>query len=156
MERLAAEGVDFVVIGGIAGSAHGSAYVTADLDIVYCQEPENAERLVNVLRDIHATLRGAPADVPFLLEAKTLLAGANFTFDTDFGSFDVLAHAEGAAPPYDDLRRRAQLMDVGGAEVAIASLDDLIAMKEGSGRTKDKLMASEYRVLADEIRATQR
>ena len=32
--------------------------------------------------------------------------------------------------------------------VLAASLDHLIAMKDASGRTKDKLMATEYRVLS--------
>jgi hypothetical protein len=67
LEALSAGGVDFVVIGGVAGGAHGSAYPTYDLDV--------------------------------------------------------------------------------------ASLDHLIAMKQASGRTKDKLMATEYRVLSDELRA---
>ena len=34
--------------------------------------------------------------------------------------------------------------------------NDLIAMKEAAGRNKDKLMATEYRTLADEIRRTLR
>ena len=32
LERLADAGVDFVVIGGVAGGAHGSSYPTYDLD----------------------------------------------------------------------------------------------------------------------------
>ena len=44
-------------------------------------------------------------------------------------------------------------MEVEGAPLLVASLDHLIAMKEASGRTKDKLMASEYRVLSDVLRA---
>lgn len=38
-----------------------------------------------------------------------------------------------------------------GVPVLVASLDDLIRMKEAGWRTKDLLMATEYRVLADEI-----
>jgi hypothetical protein len=36
--------VDFVVVGGIGGSARGSAYITQDLDIANAREPENLER----------------------------------------------------------------------------------------------------------------
>ena len=34
LRRLVEGGVEFVVIGGFAATAHGSAHVTADLDIV--------------------------------------------------------------------------------------------------------------------------
>ena len=40
-----------------------------------------------------------------------------------------------------------------GHDAVFASLDHLIAMKEAAGPTKDKLMATEYRVLSDELRA---
>lgn len=32
---LTAAGVDFIVIGGVAGALHGSAFLTQDLDAVY-------------------------------------------------------------------------------------------------------------------------
>jgi hypothetical protein len=50
------------------------------------------------------------------------------------------------------LRDAAKVADIDGDGVRFASLDYLIAMKEASGRNKDKLMATEYRALADEIR----
>ncbi|MGH3031986.1 MAG: nucleotidyltransferase [Gaiellaceae bacterium] len=143
--------MDFVVIGGVAGGAHGSSYGTFDVDLAYARDPENLERIATVLRSIDATLRGAPPDLPFLLDAKTLQAGGNFTFLTSLGSVDLLAYPAGA-PPYEHLKAAAMIIDVRGLRVRVASLDHLIAMKEASGRTKDKLMATEYRVLADEIR----
>jgi len=149
---LARGDVDFVVIGGVAGGAYGSAYATGDLDVAYARERPNLERLASVLRELGATLRGAPRGVPFILDGKTLENGANFTFLTRHGSLDILADAAGA-PPYARLRADSTRTTVGGLEVRIASLDHLIAMKEAAGRPKDKLMATEYRVLSDVLRA---
>ena len=152
LERLAAADVDFVVIGGVAGGAHGSSFATFDVDLAYGRDAENLEKVAAVLKGLDARLRGAPPDVPFLLDAKTLAAGASFTFTTSLGSIDLLGDAAGS-PPYEQLRRAATVIDVRGHQVRIASLDHLIAMKEAAGRPKDKLMATEYRVLSDELRA---
>lgn len=151
LELLERHGVDFVVIGGLAGMLHGSSYPTFDLDVAYSRSPENLERLANALREAGATLRGAPKDVPFILDARTLAAGQNFTFDTAFGKFDILGDPQGA-PPYATLAKDSEPKQLEGFTVAAASIDHLIAMKESAGRTKDKLMATEYRGLADEIR----
>ncbi len=104
-----------------------------------------------MLTELGATLRGAPPDLPFPLDAKTLEEGANFTFSTRLGSADFLAFPTGA-PPYEKVRDDAETIEIGGHRVRVASLDHLIAMKEAAGRTKDKLMATEYRELADEQR----
>ncbi len=133
--------------------ARGSSYPTFDVDIAYARDRDNLGRLAAALRELGATLRGAPPDVPFLLDAETLARGAHFTFDTRHGSLDILDRPDGS-PPYDKLRTAAgEPIPIEGVRVIVASLDDLIAMKEASGRTKDKLMATEYRVLSDELRA---
>lgn len=154
ISRLAKAGVDFVIIGGVAGAIHGSAYGTYDLDIAYGRDPENLARLIAVLRDVGAKLRvaGGAEDLPFQLEVRTLEAGANFTFDTRFGSLDILEYMPGA-PRYEVLRRGATVIRVAEHDVRVAGLDHLIGMKEAAGRTKDKLHASEYRVISDLLRA---
>jgi hypothetical protein len=155
LELLAAANVDFVIIGGVAGGAHGSAYGTFDLDITYSREPDNLERLGDVLRSLDARLRGAPADIPFQLDARTVAAGGNFTFTTRLGMLDILAFPEGA-PPYEQLKAAAIQIDVRGYGVHVASIDHLIAMKEATGRPRDKLRALELRTLSDELRAPRR
>jgi len=149
--RLTDAEVDFVVVGGVAGGAHGSAYTTLDLDVAYGRTPENLRVLAALLRDVHATLRGAPPGLPFQLDERALAEGGNFTFDTDLGSLDILAFPSGA-PVYERLRDDAVEITIEGRSVRIASLDHLIAMKEAAGRTKDLLHASEYRVISDELR----
>lgn len=146
---LADREVDFVLIGGAAGVVQGSSYPTYDVDVAYARDRPNLERLAGALEAVGARLRGAPHDVPFILDAETLEKGGNFTFDTELGSLDILAYPEGS-PPYERLREEARVISLGGHDVRVASLDHLIRMKEAAGRTKDKLMATEYRVLADE------
>jgi len=145
--------VDFVLIGGLAGIIHGSSYPSYDVDVAYARDDDNLERLAAALRELRATLRGAPKDVPFQLDAKTLKNGAHFTFETEFGSLDILSDPDGA-PPYIRLREDAgEPVEFEGEWIRVATLDHLIAMKEASGRNKDKLMASESRVLSDGLRA---
>ncbi|HEY7732150.1 MAG TPA: hypothetical protein VH950_14810 [Gaiellaceae bacterium] len=153
LDALLAHDVDFVLIGGLAGIARGSSYPSYDVDVAYQRSRQNLERLATALRDLGATLRGAPNDLPFILDAKTLANGNHFTFDTPFGSLDILTDPDGA-PPYEELRRAAgPRLAVEGVALVVASLDHLIAMKEAAGRPKDLLMASEYRVISDELRA---
>ncbi|MGH2986713.1 MAG: hypothetical protein ACRDLO_08505 [Solirubrobacterales bacterium] len=148
---LVRHGVDFVVIGGQAGTAQGSSYPSYDLDVAYARGKDNLVRLVAALREIGVTLRGAPADLPFQLDERTLANGANFTFITEHGDFDVRADVAGIRS-YDGLGSEAEVKEISGYEVRIASIDHLIAMKRASNRTKDKLMLEEYIVIADEQR----
>jgi hypothetical protein len=62
LRRLVEGGVEFVVIGGFAATAHGSAHVTVDLDIVYGRTPDNIRRLADSLAPLQPYLRGAPLD----------------------------------------------------------------------------------------------
>ena len=152
LDALVRHDVDFVLIGGLAGTARGSAHVTYDVDVAYERSRPNLERLAAALSELGATLRGAPPGLPFVPDAETLAAGLNFTFDTRFGSLDVLGEPSGA-PRYNELRAGASAATTWGLTIQIASLDHLIAMKDAAGRDKDKLHASEYRLISDRLRA---
>src|SRR6266508_4092607 len=106
LDVLLAHEVDFVLIGGLAGMARGSSYPSYDVDIAYERGRENLERLAAALRDLGATIRGAPTDLPFQLDAETLEKGQHFTFATPFGSLDLLTDPDGA-PKYGELKRTA-------------------------------------------------
>lgn len=96
--------------------------------------------------------RGAPADLPFIADAETLHAGLNFTFETKFGSLDIVGEPAGA-PRYEVLRDSASAEAMWGLTIRVASFDHLIAMEEAVRRDKDKLHASEYRLISDLLRA---
>lgn len=137
LRALRSAGVEFVLIGGVAARLHGSPSLTRDVDICYSRASDNVERLASVLNALHARLRGVDDDAPFLLDARTLLAGANFTFTTDVGDLDLLALPAGVEG-YDELARSAESVDLGDISVLVSTLDDLIRMKTAAGRAKDR------------------
>lgn len=113
--------VAFVVIGGMAAVAQGSSYVTADLDICYQRQPRNYERLSRALQPFHPQLRGAPADLPFILDAATLKAGLNFTLTTDGGDLDLMGEVKGLGD-YEAVRAHAEEVEIYGYPVLVLTL----------------------------------
>ena len=149
-KALIDNGVDYVVIGGIGSALHGSTSVTQDLDICYRRGRDNLVRLAAALTGMQATLRGAPEQVPFILDAKTLSLGDNFTFNTMHGALDCLGHPAGSEG-YEELAARSVQVDLDGIVVRVASLDDLISMKMAAGRPKDRAEVEILAALRDEI-----
>ena len=146
LRRLVERGVDFVVIGGIASVLQGSARNTFDLDICFATDDANLVALGDVLTALSARLKGIDEDVPFVPDARTLRQVELLTLVTSLGELDALARPPGA-PPYAELRRNADRYGLGGFNVSVASVDDLIAMKLAAGRAKDLLDVEELEAI---------
>lgn len=139
------------MIGGLAAKAHGSPTLTVDIDICYARDRDNLERLAAVLGEMGTVLRGAPPDLPFHPDRRTLERGDSFTFTTDFGDLDILGTPSGTTG-FAELDANAEEADLGEhLVVRIASLDDLIRMKRAAGRQKDRIELEVLGALRDEI-----
>ncbi len=125
--------------------AHGSANVTFDIDVLYARDSENLRSLVEALAPLQPKLRNAPPDLPFHFDERTLQNALNLTLSTDLGALDILADAPGG--PIDGVFERSELKELFGIPVRVASIDDLIAMKEAAGRPKDIAHLYELRAL---------
>jgi hypothetical protein len=136
-EIFARHGVEYLVIGGQAEYLFGSPRVTYDVDFCYRRTAENLERVARALKEIKPTLRGAPPDLPFIIDSKSLALGSNFTFNTSRGSFDLLDWVEPIGD-YDALLQHAETYLLGNLTVRTISLDDLISAKDHIYRSKDK------------------
>jgi len=143
---LSEEQVDFVVIGAIAAILHGSAANTFDLDVAFATDTDNLARLGRVLAALDAKLRGVADDVPFVPDAATLRRVEVLTLSTTAGDFDVLARPKGITR-YATLRDRADVFDIDGARVRVASIEDLLVMKRAAGRDKDLGVIGELEAL---------
>jgi predicted nucleotidyltransferase len=148
LKRLVAADIRFVLVGGLAAVAHGSAYVTIDLDICYQRSPDNIKRLVSLLNKLHTSLRDAPKDLPFVLDEKTFSLGMNFTFDTDLGALDLLGEISGVGT-YPEVEKLSEPLDLFGFRVDILSLEGLIKSKQAAGRPKDEAVLKELRVIQE-------
>ena len=146
LQRLSGAGVDFVVVGGFAGVVHGVSLLTRDLDITYAGEQENLERLGGTLVELGARLRGVTEDVPFIPDGRRLRRTQILTLETPDGPLDLLLAPDGS-PSYEHLSQRALRVELEGATIKIASLEDLIAMKRAAGRPKDLLAVEELEAI---------
>ncbi len=135
-DALDAHDVEFVVIGAVAMVLHGSPRVTRDLDICYSRARPQLQHLAAALQPFRPTLRGAPDDLPFTLDAPTLASGLNFTLRTSAGDLDLLGEVLGIGN-YPAAKRLSVVLNVYGRDVRVLSLDGLERAKRAAGRLKD-------------------
>jgi hypothetical protein len=142
LEALAAERARHVIIGAVALIAHGGSRVTVDLDLCYDRAPENLEAIARAIGPLHPRLRGAPPELPFFFDARTLRSGLNFTLTTSAGDLDLLGEVTGVGG-YEQCMIGAIRVALFGIDVSIMSLDVLERAKRAAGRAKDLLDLAE-------------
>jgi predicted nucleotidyltransferase len=141
--------VRFILIGGGAAIAHGSAKATYDVDVVYARDAENIRFLVNALCPYQPYLRGAPLGLPFLWDEATVRAGLNFTLTTTLGDLDLLGEVTGGGT-YIQLLPFSQEIEAFGLKCRVVTLEKLIYLKRAAGRPKDLDAIAELQALLEE------
>jgi hypothetical protein len=128
--------VEFILVGGAAATAHGSARLTQDLDIVYRRTPSNMSRLVECLAPYSPYLRGAPPGLPFRFDVETMRGGLNFTLTTILGAIYLLGEITGGGD-YEDLLPHTIELKLFDVTCSCLGLRRLIEVKRAAGRPKD-------------------
>ena len=142
--------IDYVLVGGLAVALHGYQRVTMGVDVVLALDDANIGRFINcatranlapVLSLPIESLRDA-AIIDRWHREKGMLAFALRGPETMATAIDVLLRPVLA---FDRLRRNAVIKRVGPLSIPVASIDDLIVMKTGTGRSRDALDIEELR-----------
>ena len=154
LPTLVGAGVEFIIVGGVAGILHGSARATYDVDLVYSRNEQNIQRLASVLAPYNPYLRNAPLGLPFVWDTKTIRHGLNFTLTTTVGDIDLLGEVAGGET-YQTLLPRSFEVEAFMVRFKCIDLPTLIRIKEAAGRRKDLEAIAELRVLLEEIEKKQ-
>ncbi len=149
LAALVDAGVEFILVGGAAATAHGAARLTQDIDVVYERGRGNLARLVTALGDLEPYPRGAPPGLPFQFDERTLRNGGNFTLHTKLGDIDLLAEITGGGG-YAALLAETVVLQAFGREIRCLGLGKLIEVKRAAGRPKDFEAIAELEALLEE------
>jgi predicted nucleotidyltransferase len=146
LRSLVESNVRFVLIGGLAMIAQGTANLTRDVDCLYARDPENIARIVQALQASHPRLRTPHEPIPVLWDTDFFKNVLNVTLSTDFGPIDLLAEAPGVQS-FEEIWTQSQEMRLFGLPVRVASVEDLLRMKLATGRPKDREHAMQLQAL---------
>ncbi len=137
-------GVEHVIIGGVAVSAHGFVRPTKDIDIVPNPSIENLGRLAAALAELNAKNAEAgdfeDGEFPFdPTSVEDLSQGGNFRLVTDRGELDLMQWVAGvdAQDLYAELAAQAIEGTPSNVPIRVCGLAHLRAMKQAAGRPRD-------------------
>jgi predicted nucleotidyltransferase len=143
LRKLSSSGSRFVVVGGVAASLYGSTRLTTDLDLVTTLDEGEWGTLVETLFSMGLRPRipetkeavCSSANIRRWIDEKGMLA---LSFRSDDGSEEVDLIVS-LADQLEGFLERSTTLTWDGTQIAIAGLDDLIAMKTDAGRPQDLL-----------------
>ncbi len=132
MRALNERGVDYVLVGGAALNVHGLVRATRDIDLFIAPEPDNVERLREALRDVW--------DDPSIddISANDLCGdypAVRYGPPVGNVALDILTRL-GEATRYAELE--AQIVELDGVPVRVATPRTLVRMKRGTVRPIDQ------------------
>jgi hypothetical protein len=133
----------FVVVGGVAVVLHGHARFTKDLDLIIDFEPESARRAIAALVALGLS-PGVPVDPADFADAEIRRFWASergmrvFSLRDWDNPLHVVDLFVEHPSDFDSLWTRADVMQVAGGEIRVASIPDLLELKRAAGREQDQ------------------
>ena len=135
--------VDYLLVGGLAMNLHGVPRMTMDVDLVLVMNAANLDRFIACAGELELTPTAPvtlnslkdPEQRKIWREQKHMIAfGLQNTRARIPVMVDVLI-----APPLDVEQALARVVerDVDGLPIKLAAIDDMIALKQGTGRLQD-------------------
>jgi predicted nucleotidyltransferase len=127
---LAKANVDFAVVGGLAVALNGLVRATEDIDIIVADDPPNIRRLLDYLATWGEGWARELKAEEFIPQEGSIRVVEDFPLDIFTRMRDASIH---------DFRPRLRSIELDGQKIHYISARDLILLKQGSWREKDKI-----------------
>jgi hypothetical protein len=157
LAALADAGARFVVVGGVAVNLQGVPRFTADLDIAVAPEDGSLATTARVLHGLGLRNRlpvrdeelAQPGAVRAWIAERNLRA---FTFVDPVDPLREVDVVLDSPVSFEEMERTADRMAAGPLTLKVASIDVLIRMKTGTGRSQDASDIDALRRIAEVLR----
>ena len=127
---LAEARLEAILIGNAAAAIHGAPVTTVDFDFMFRATPVNLGKLKKFARRLEAVV----------LRPYYPASALYRVMNDDRGLQADFMPAIHGVRSFNSLRSRAEKIRLGGHDLWIASLTDIIASKRAAGRPRDKVV----------------
>jgi predicted nucleotidyltransferase len=140
--KLGEKQVKYLLIGGIAVNLYGVQRATGDIDLLLYMDQDNLHKFISIMKEaglkpkipVKAEDLADPEKIKAWRKEKNLKAFSFIDLNNPYIIVDVMVE-EGL--PFDEAFKRRNQIEAWGIKLSVVSLDDLIKLKEISGRAQD-------------------
>lgn len=134
--------IDYLVIGGLAVNFYGVPRMTYDIDLMILLQPENIKKLISKFAawgyrpkiPVDPIELADEAKRNLWIKEKKMKAINFYNEKMPIKEIDIVFDSP---IPYDELKSRAVMIELYGEKIATISINDLIRLKENTGRKQD-------------------
>jgi uncharacterized nucleotidyltransferase DUF6036 len=142
LEALYRERIRYMIVGGLAVNLYGVPRVTQDIDVIISTERENVLNLLKVLTKLEYVPRlpVKPEELADKEKVKDRIENRNlkaFSFYHRVDPYKIVDILFDHPLDFERSEKNKTIKRIGEIDVYIVSMDDLIRMKEKSGRSQD-------------------
>ena len=144
LKRLQDEKFEYLIVGGLAVNLHGYTRATADLDIVILLSEENIRKFVSVIKSLNYKPRVPVELEDFIskenrkkwIEEKNMKVFSVYNPEDEAEHIDILIQYN---LNFEEAYKKKVVYNVGGINIPVISIPDLIRLKEEANRRIDEL-----------------
>jgi len=154
-KRLNEKGIRYIVVGGVAVNLHGIPRMTYDIDLLLDIEDKNIEKFIKLLKDWKFKPK-VPVDIKDFakktkrdewIKNKNMKAFNLVNPQWAISEIDIVIDSP---VNYEKAHKRVNHIVLQGVSIPVISVDDLIKMKENTGRQQDRADIRYLRKLKNE------